>query len=73
MDDEKPLDDVKVPVLPRCDIHWYERNQTEVPAAVDGKTKAGPWANMCSSCHLTHGVGLGLGKGQRLILIQPAD
>ena len=31
---------------------------------VDGKTKQGPWATMCPSCHKANGVGLGLGKGQ---------
>lgn len=31
---------------------------------IDGKTRMGPWANMCPSCFQTHGVGLGLGKGQ---------
>lgn len=32
---------------------------------VDGKTRHGPWANMCESCHKVHGVGIGTGKGQR--------
>ncbi len=32
---------------------------------VDGKTRLGPWANMCPSCHGRHGVGVGLGRGQR--------
>lgn len=32
---------------------------------VDGKTKMGPWANMCPKCHRSHGVGLGTGKGQK--------
>jgi len=32
---------------------------------VDGRTKGGPWANMCMDCFATHGVGLGLGRGQR--------
>jgi hypothetical protein len=32
---------------------------------VDGKTKMGPWANMCEKCHRQHGVGLGEGKGQK--------
>ena len=31
---------------------------------VDGKMRAGPWANMCLSCHKAHGVGLGTGRGQ---------
>jgi hypothetical protein len=31
---------------------------------VDGRTKMGPWAKMCDGCHLEHGTGLGLGRGQ---------
>lgn len=32
---------------------------------VDGKTRIGPWANMCMKCHRRDGFGLGLGKGQK--------
>lgn len=32
---------------------------------IDGKTIFGHWAIMCENCHTTHGVGLGIGKGQR--------
>ena len=32
---------------------------------VDGRTIAGPWANMGEGCFKIHGVGLGTGKGQR--------
>lgn len=32
---------------------------------IDGRTKMGPWADMCQGCHKTHGIGLGLGKGQK--------
>lgn len=32
---------------------------------IDGKTKFGPWADMCLNCHTIHGVGLGLGRGQK--------
>lgn len=32
---------------------------------IDGRTIFGPWAIMCEDCHTTHGVGLGIGKGQR--------
>lgn len=48
-------------VLPDC--HWHPG----VPAAVDGRTHQGPWANMCGSCFELLGVGLGLGRGQRLV------
>ena len=32
---------------------------------IDGKTIFGPWAIMCENCHTTHGVGLGIGLGQK--------
>jgi len=54
---------VEVSKLPRCDF-----NEGHPPAAVDGKTNMGPWAYMCEGCFQSHGVGLGLGKGQRLIV-----
>ena len=44
----------------KCDIC----HATIADRYVDGKTKVGPWANMCLRCHKTKGVGLGLGKGQ---------
>ncbi len=64
-------DETYVTKLPPCDIHLYERNGTVVPAKYDAKTKKGPWANMCESCFRTHGIGLGVGRGQRLILRGP--
>jgi hypothetical protein len=47
--------------LPNCDFCGE-------PAKVDGKTHSGPWANMCGDCFTIHGIGLGLGKGQTLLL-----
>jgi len=38
---------------------------------IDGKTKMGPWAFMCTACHKEVGVGLGLGLGQ-LFVREPA-
>jgi len=35
-------------------------------AKYDGKTKVGPWAWMCEKCFIRYGVGLGMGKGQKL-------
>jgi hypothetical protein len=32
---------------------------------IDGRTKSGPWAIMQPRSFAKHGVGLGLGKGQR--------
>lgn len=49
-----------------CDVHLARG--MEVQATVDGKTVLGPWANMCTECHERYGVGLGTGRGQRLIL-----
>lgn len=37
-------------------------------AKYDGKTKTGPWAFMCNQHFKQYGLGLGLGKGQQLIL-----
>ena len=36
-------------------------------ATVDGATWMGPWACMCDGHHKMHGVGIGTGKGQRII------
>lgn len=32
---------------------------------IDGRTTLGPWAIMCPTCHPSHGVGLGFGRGQK--------
>lgn len=32
---------------------------------IDGATKLGPWAMMCTACHKNAGDGLGVGKGQK--------
>ncbi len=53
--------EVAVEVLPRCDF-------CDSQAAYDGKTQMGPWANMCEAHFQAHGIGLGLGKGQKLVL-----
>lgn len=55
-----------VSTLPGCDI-CKMRGQT-AEAHYDGKTKDGPWAYMCEADYLVNGVGLGTGKGQRLIV-----
>ena len=47
--------------LPDCDFCGDE-------AHYDGRTKIGPWGNMCEPCFREHGIGLGLGRGQRLVL-----
>lgn len=39
--------------------------QAKCARYVDGKTRMGPWAEMCLPCHKKNGVGLGTGKGQQ--------
>lgn len=56
---------VTVASLPACDIHRGEH-----PAKYDGKTTLGPWANMCQEAFDEYGVGLGTGKGQRLVVAE---
>ena len=36
-------------------------------AHYDGKTKMGPWAYMCEEHFQMYGIGLGPGRGQRLL------
>jgi hypothetical protein len=50
--------------IPQCDI-CGEDDKRE--AQYDGKTVHGPWAYMCGGHFRTYGVGLGLGRGQRLV------
>ena len=57
----KPHTEVKVPYLPKCDF-------CSAKAQYDGKTGNGPWAYMCRMHFVEFGVGLGLGKGQRLVV-----
>jgi hypothetical protein len=58
---------VTVAELPDCDIHKYGMFFPEkIPAQYDGKTIGGQWAFMCEDCFMSHGVGLGVGRGQRL-------
>lgn len=69
MNKPEPHTQVTVAKLPPCDLHPILHPQEPVPnAAYDGKTTSGPWANMCAGCFRKNGIGLGLGKGQRLVL-----
>jgi hypothetical protein len=52
---------VTVSALPTCDFCGGT-------AAYDGKTKMGPWGFMCKMDFARYGVGLGLGKGQKLVV-----
>ena len=53
--------EVTVSQLPKCDF-------CDKQATYDGKTTFGPWANMCEAHNWLHGIGLGVGRGQRLVL-----
>ncbi len=46
--------------IPKCDVCGK-------PAMYDAKTIHGPWAYLCQNCFKEVGVGLGLGKGQKII------
>jgi len=52
---------VLVDTLPVCSFCDKE-------AHYDGKTKMGPWADMCEDHFREYGIGLGVGRGQRLIV-----
>jgi hypothetical protein len=52
---------VRVNSRPKCDFCSKQ-------AVVDGKTSLGPWAYMCIEHFSVFGVGLGLGKGQYLVV-----
>ena len=53
--------EVEVVKLPMCNFCSKE-------ATYDGKTTMGPWAYMCKDHFLVNGIGLGLGKGQKLVV-----
>lgn len=50
----------------KCD--FCKASGKEVEAKYDGKTTSGPWAYMCDDHFEQKGVGLGTGRGQRLIV-----
>ena len=57
---------VEVPRLPDCDFCGDQ-------AHYDGKTKMGPWGYMCELCFRENGIGLGLGKGQMLVVLEEQE
>ena len=58
--------------LPHCDFSWEEAGKTlcrdDGEAHYDGKTIFGSWAFMCEQHFSAYGVGLGLGRGQKLVV-----
>lgn len=61
------LTEAKVVRIPNCDFD----HATPTPALYDGGTIQGPWAYMCQTHFDAFGIGLGMGKGQKLVLISP--
>lgn len=61
--------EAKVASIPDCDLckHMHKRNPPH-NAVYDGKTQMGPWAYMCEEDFQAYGVGLGTGRGQKLVL-----
>jgi hypothetical protein len=55
----------RVSKIPRCDIRGCSND-----AGYDGKTNLGPWAYMCEKHFKELGIGLGTGKGQKLVVIK---
>jgi hypothetical protein len=55
-----------VATLPKCD--FCKQLGRTADAHYDGKSKVGPWANMCDDHWADYGIGLGTGVGQRLIV-----
>ena len=61
LDAGEDLIEATVSNIPQCQF-------CSAPAAYDAKTRMGPWAYLCERCFKKDGIGLGLGKGQRLVL-----
>jgi hypothetical protein len=53
---------------PRPDCDLCKSRGLKRPAMYDGATTYGPWAFMCRPCFMSFGVGLGTGRGQKLII-----
>lgn len=62
---------VVVSALKFCD--FCRLDGTETVAQYDAKTTLGPWANLCLAHFQWHGVGLGTGRGQKLIYINSEE
>lgn len=58
--------EVVVEALPNCDFCKEQGKETQ--ANYDGRTVFGAWANMCHIHFGMYGTGLGLGRGQKLLL-----
>ena len=54
--------EIIVTSFPKCDFCKEE-------AVYDGRTRMGGWANMCPYHFKLYGVGLGLGRGQKRVIV----
>ena len=64
------LDRATISAYPLCDLCPSHQPKE---ARYDGRTVSGYWAFMCTAHFASHGVGLGMGKGQRLTLSKEAE
>lgn len=55
-----------------CDL-CCSKGMNLVVAEYDAKSKYGPWAYMCESCFKEYGIGLGIGKGFKIIKEKKMD
>lgn len=67
-----PSEYTQILMIPHCDLCRLV-DSGDRDAAYDGKTQAGPWAYMCEEHFKVHGTGLGIGRGQRLVLKKEED
>lgn len=63
-----PPKEVTVSKLPPCDLHPDRKAEYDFSAP-----GMGCWMYGCRQCFQVHGVGLGVGKGQRLGLRAPEE
>jgi len=62
----KAMETIKVFELPDCDICKFQGKHTK--AKYDARLVVGGWASVCEKLFQKQGTGLGLGKGQKLII-----
>lgn len=60
-----PLEEMKWmgPMPEKCDLCSLKLKSQKY--WVDGRTRMGPWANMCPRCFEQYGIGVGQGSGQK--------
>jgi hypothetical protein len=64
----KPHTEVRVDKRPPCDICFERSIKEPLMAEYDGKTYRGTWAYMCHAHFKEYGMGVGLGRGQKLVI-----